>query len=90
MGLFKVRPGNGSKSPIVQFDTATTQSQEKTLGPAVLVKTRVWVKGCSVLRVHKTWSRSFLFKDFQSQASSQNGLFVFCIFELVQLIVPRI
>ena len=90
MGLFKVRPGNGSKSPIVQFDTTTTQSQGKTLGPAVLVKTRVWVKGCSVSRVHKTWSRSFLFKDFQSQAPSQNGLFVFCIFELVQLIVPRI
>ena len=67
-----------------------TQSQGKTLGPAVLVKTRVWVKGCSVLRVHKNWSRSFLFKDFQSQAPSQNGLFVFCIFEFVQLIVPRI
>ena len=31
--------------------------------PVVLVKTRVWV-GCSVSRAHKTWSRSFLFKDF--------------------------
>ena len=61
MGLFKVRPGNGSKSPIVQFDTTTTQSQGKTLGPAVLVKTRVWVKGCSVSRVHKSGlGRSYL------------------------------
>ena len=90
MGLFKVRPGNGSKSPIVQFDTATTQSQGKTLGPAVLVKSRIWVKGCSVSRVHKIWSRSFFFKDFQSQVPSENGLFVFCILELVQLVVPRI
>ena len=41
--------------------------------PAVLVKTRVWV-GCSVSRAHKTWSRSFLFKDFpltQPQSDQQ-------------------
>ena len=31
--------------------------------PVVLRKTTVWV-GCSVSRAHKTWSRSFLFKDF--------------------------
>ena len=31
----------------------------------VLVKTRIWVKGCSVSRVHKIWSRPFLFKDFR-------------------------
>jgi len=31
---------------------------------AVLVKTRVWM-GSSVLQVHKTWSQSFLFKDFR-------------------------
>ena len=31
--------------------------------PAVLVKTKFWV-GCSVSRAHKTWSRSFLCKDF--------------------------
>jgi len=31
--------------------------------PAVLVKTRDWVE-CSVSRAHKTWSLSFLFKDF--------------------------
>ena len=29
----------------------------------LLVKTRVWV-GCSVSLAHKTWSRSFLLKDF--------------------------
>ena len=88
---------NGGKSPIVQLDTTTTQFQGKTLmtstwllRPAVLVKTRVWVKGCSLSRAHKTWSRSFLFKDFQFQAPSENGLFLFCIFDLVQLIVPRI
>ena len=32
--------------------------------PAVLVKTRVWM-GSSVLQAHKTWSQSFLFKDFR-------------------------
>ena len=32
MAVFKVRPRNGSRSPILQFDTKTTQSQEKTLG----------------------------------------------------------
>ena len=32
---------------------------------AVLVKTRIWVKGCSVSRAHKIWSRPFLFKDFR-------------------------
>ena len=26
------------------------------------MKKRVWVKGCSVLRAHKTWFRSLLFK----------------------------
>ena len=31
---------------------------------AVLVKTRVWM-GSSVLQAHKTWSQSFLFKDFR-------------------------
>ena len=31
--------------------------------PAVLVKTSVWM-GSSVLQAHKTWSQSFLFKDF--------------------------
>ena len=31
MALFKVRPGNDGKSPIVQFDTTLTQSQGKTL-----------------------------------------------------------
>ena len=31
--------------------------------PAVLVKTRVWVR-CLVSRAHKTWSRSFLFRMF--------------------------
>ena len=56
---------------------------------AVFVKTRVWA-GYLVSRAHKTWSRSFLCKDFQSQARSENGLFLFCIFELVQLIVLRI
>ena len=32
--------------------------------PTVLVKTRVWL-GCTVSRSHKTWSRSFLLKDFR-------------------------
>ena len=32
--------------------------------PAVLVKTSVWM-GSSVLQAHKTWSQSFLFKDFR-------------------------
>ena len=32
--------------------------------PAVLVKTRVWM-GRSVLQAHKTWSQSFLLKDFR-------------------------
>ena len=32
--------------------------------PAVLVKKRVWM-GSSVLQAHKTWSQSFIFKDFR-------------------------
>ena len=74
MALFKVRPGNGGKSPIVQFDTTTTQSPGKTLDNNDL-NLVVASKGCSVSRAHKTWSRSFLFKDFKSQAPSENGLF---------------
>ena len=89
MALFKVRLGSGGKSPIVQFETTTTQSQGKTLDNKDL-NLVVASKGCSVSRARKTWSRSFLFEDFQSQAPSKNGLFLLCIFELVQLIVPRI
>ena len=40
-----------------------TTTSTRLWRPAVLVKTRVWV-GCSVSRAHKTWSRSFLLKDF--------------------------
>ena len=35
--------------------------------PAVLAKTRVWV-GCSVSRALKTWSWSFLWRDFRKYA----------------------
>ena len=42
----------------------TTMTLTSLRCPAVLVKTRVWM-GSSVLQAHKTWSQSFLFKDFR-------------------------
>ena len=42
-----------------------TMTSTRLWRPVVLVKTRVWV-GCSVSPSHKTWSRTFLFKDFLS------------------------
>ena len=41
-----------------------TVALSKLWCPAVLVKTRVWM-GSSVLQAHKTWSQSFLLKDFR-------------------------
>ena len=41
---------------------------------AVLVKTRIWVKGCSVSRAHKIWSRTFLFKDFRHSFFKLTGV----------------
>ena len=42
--------------------------------PAVLVQWRVCV-GCSVSRAHKTWSPSFLFKDFHVWIACVAGAF---------------
>ena len=45
----------------------------QVMRPAVLVKTRIWAGGGGVQSrmLKKTWSRSFLFKDFRAHNTAE-------------------